>query len=168
MFNYWFIQHGFTTLFQPFMLWNPKSSQQKFIITPLCLISIDSMLYNNLPLQYALWTGIVGAHLVGRCVLYSYCFLCQWRCHLESFGHNVNRWRTTYRWQNPTCQDICCIWKCYQLQRLWSSTQHCPQHWQPIALLQCSNGSSTYVWWPAIIVEDFHWNINKLTFNVKH
>ena len=25
--------------------------------------------YNNLPLKYALWTGAVGAHLVGRCVL---------------------------------------------------------------------------------------------------
>ena len=31
--------------------------------------------YNNLPLKYALWTWAVGAHLVGRCVLYLYCFL---------------------------------------------------------------------------------------------
>ena len=28
--------------------------------------------YNNLPLKYAFWTRAVGAHLVGRCVLYSY------------------------------------------------------------------------------------------------
>ena len=31
--------------------------------------------YNNFLLKYALWTGVVGAHLVGRCVLYSYFFL---------------------------------------------------------------------------------------------
>ena len=31
--------------------------------------------YNNLLLKYALWTGTVGAHSVGRCVLYSYRFL---------------------------------------------------------------------------------------------
>ena len=43
---------------------------------------------------------------------------------------------------------ICWIWKCYWLQRLWSSTQHCPRHRQPITLLQCSNRSyKTYVWW---------------------
>ena len=32
-------------------------------------------LYYNFLLKYALWTIAVGAHLVGRCVLYSYCFL---------------------------------------------------------------------------------------------
>ena len=32
-------------------------------------------MYNNLPLKYALWAGAIGAHLVGRCVLYSYRFL---------------------------------------------------------------------------------------------
>ena len=32
-------------------------------------------IYSNLPLKYALWTGAIGAHLVGRCVLYSYRFL---------------------------------------------------------------------------------------------
>ena len=31
--------------------------------------------YSNLLLKYALWTGAVGAHLVGLCVLYSYRFL---------------------------------------------------------------------------------------------
>ena len=30
--------------------------------------------YSVLPLKYALWTGAVGAHLVGRCVLYSHRF----------------------------------------------------------------------------------------------
>ena len=32
-------------------------------------------MYSNLPFKYALWTRVVGAHLVGRCVLYSYRFL---------------------------------------------------------------------------------------------
>ena len=39
------------------------------------------------------------------------------------------------------------IWKCYLLQRLWSSTQHCPPHRRPITLLGCSNRSWTDVWW---------------------
>ena len=30
--------------------------------------------YSDLPLDYALWTRAVGAHWVGRCVFYSYCF----------------------------------------------------------------------------------------------
>ena len=128
------------------------------------------LLYSNLPLKYALWTGAVGTHLAGRCALYSYCFSrpsdlmnhngkrmklgatrlteaqqceiiaklseqaewaeqagagagvwSQWRCHPESYGNDAN-WRTTYRWRNPTYRDICWIWKCYRLQRLWSST----------------------------------------------
>ena len=33
------------------------------------------MYHSNLLLKYALWTGTVGAHLVRRCVLYSYHFL---------------------------------------------------------------------------------------------
>ena len=31
--------------------------------------------YSSLPLKYAVWTRAVGAHLVARCVLYSYHFL---------------------------------------------------------------------------------------------
>ena len=37
--------------------------------------SVDRQDYNNLLLKYALWARAVGAHLVGRCVLYSYRFL---------------------------------------------------------------------------------------------
>jgi hypothetical protein len=32
-------------------------------------------LYSNLSLKYALWTKVVGAHLVGKCILYAYRFL---------------------------------------------------------------------------------------------
>ena len=62
------------------------------------------------------------------------------------------RIRITYQWWNPAYRNICWIWKCYWLQRLWSSTQHYPQHRRPIALLRYSNGSWINVWWTATIV----------------
>ena len=118
------------------------------------------MTYNNLPLKYPLWTRAIGAHLVGRCVLYSYRFLDPlirwiatgdgWNLRqptwLQSWASRTHRtsgcWGTTLNSvKTPSgksrtiarthCnesfvarayQDIYWIWKCHQLQRLWSST----------------------------------------------
>ena len=147
--------------------------------------------YSNLPLKYALWTRAVGAHLVGRCVLYSYHFLDPliWWIATEN-GSNLRQpawpkpnhvkslqsWASRTRWasgrwgqsmksvkapsgkpgiiRRTYCKesfvarayrDVCWIWKCYWLQRLWSSTQHYPRHRRPIALLRCSNGSCQHI-----------------------
>ena len=45
--------------------------------------------YSNLELKYALWTTAIGAHLVGRCILYSYRFLVPliWWIPMENRWH---------------------------------------------------------------------------------
>ena len=44
-------------------------------LTYLCInLFIHPSMYSNLLLKFALWIGAVGAHLVGKCVLYSYRF----------------------------------------------------------------------------------------------
>ena len=116
--------------------------------------------YNNLPLQFTLWTRVIRVNLVGRCVLCRFPSnqkqwavsekKYQWRkqqrilcrCVGGRWWRNDANWRiTTYRWQNPAYRDICWIWKCCHLQKFWSSTQLCPWHRRSIALLQCSKGS---------------------------
>ena len=60
--------------------------------------------------------------------------------------------RENIRQRNLAFQDICWIWKCYRLRRLWSCTQHSPRHQRPIALLRCSNKNWTNIRWTTTIV----------------
>ena len=55
--------------------------------------AVDAVkVYTNLLLKYALWTGAVGAHLVGRCVLHSYHFLdCLIRWIAMGYGWNLRQ-----------------------------------------------------------------------------
>ena len=128
--------------------------------------------YNNLPLRYALWTGAIDAHLVGRCVLYSYCFL----NHFDSINRNGKQMKPsptrltkaqwcgiTYRWQNPTSWDlkVLPIWKASKLYTTLSSTStttcFAPMYKQKAAHVYDELRRS---------FETFQYNVNKLTSNV--
>ena len=87
----------------------------------------------------------------------------QWRCHPESYGNDTN-WRTTSMTKSNLLRHL------LNLKVLPASKAlkfYCPWHWRPIALLQCSNGSWTDVWWTVTIVWDVSTKHNKLTMNVK-
>ena len=69
--------------------------------------------YSNLPLKYALWTWAVGTHLVGRCVLYLYCFLdplIWWIATGNGWNLRQPTWpkpnnvKSLQRWENRTRQ----------------------------------------------------------------
>ena len=66
---------------------------------------------------------------------------CYVRGRWWSFGNDVNRRKNRLSMTKSSLPRHLLIIEV--LQRLWSSTQHCPQHCRPIALLRCSNGSWT-------------------------
>ena len=73
--------------------------------------SVHDTLYSNLPFEYTLWT--IGAHLVGRCVLYLYCFLdplIRWIATGNGWNLRQNAWpkpndvKSLQSWANQTRQ----------------------------------------------------------------
>ena len=92
----------------------------------------------------------LSTHFVGRCALYShYCLdlLIWWKTTGNNWNPGQPAWPKPDNAKSPIGDEIQPIetlvgfGKCYRLQTLWSSIQHCPRHWRPIPLLRCWNGS---------------------------
>ena len=86
--------------------------------------------YSNLPLKYALWTRVIGAHLVGRCVLYSYHFLdllIEWIATGtdETWANPLHQ--TSTMWNHCNVEKTKCTKQAGTRARVWSQWRHHPE-----------------------------------------